>query len=475
MDFDGTLFQERQEAEQSERMARYKRNYSYYMGNHAKPLLVRQGQPNDNVIVNLVRSIIDKGVSFLFGKELNWELTEGDTTPEEEWLKDVWRRNRKMTWLGKLGTSGGIYGHMFVKIMPEKMQGNRDAGTPRLVCLEPENVTVEHDPQDYERVTKYIISWLAPGPDGKAVYYRQTIAENDMGRWQIVNQVGLSGGRWVADPNNPDMLWPYTWPPVIDGQNLPCPGAWHGLSDIEDLDEQDALNYVASKIQRVLRYHSHPKTVGYGFAPEQLKIAEDETLVLPSKDASLRNLEMQSDLGAALAFMDRLRNLFYRGARVPDLDPATMNVGAMSGFALQVLYSDLLDKTEMKRRTYGDVLTELNRRLLEMGGYGADNYVTLHWDNPLPVDEQAEMDRDGFEIDNKLASRETIQQRRGIDPEVERERMAAEGALEGNLGAALLRGFVNGNGNNGVVTRPAPQTQAQAVQSVVAPPTQGAE
>lgn len=472
MDFELTLFDQRQEAEHGARMARFQRAYQYYMGTHPKMLPVRLGQADDNVTINLVRMVVDKGVSFLFGKELGWELTEGETTPEEEKLDDIWRKNRKMTFLGKLGLSGGIYGHIFIKIVPDEWRGNADVGTPRLIILEPENVRVTYDPHDYEIVRKYVIQWVSTGADGKPWYYRQTIEHGDTERWNIVNERARKTNLWEADPDNPDMDWPFDWPPIVDAQNLPCPGAYYGLSDIEDLDEQDALNYVASKIQRILRYHAHPKTIGTGFQAKDLQVAEDETLVLPSKDSQLRNLEMQSDLGAALSFMDRLRNLFMRQSRVPDLDPATMNVGAMSGFALQVLYSDLLDKTEMKRRTYGDLLIELNRRLLDLVGMGAENFVTLHWDNPLPVDEQAEQTRDAFELDHKLVSSETVQQRRGIDPEVERERMETEQASEGNVGEMLIRSFVRGQGNGqpqGATIQPG-QTPGQVAQAAVTAP-----
>lgn len=448
MDFDLTLWNERQEAERSTRLARYKRNYSYYMGEQRQPLPVRPGQANDNVIINLCRMVVDKGVSFLFGKELTWELTEGDQTPEEDRLDEIWRANSKMSWLGKLGLSGAIYGHMFVKIIPQDARGAIDYGTPRLILLEPENVEVEWDPQDYEVATRYVVSWTSRGSDGKPWHYRQIVEHpgDSPDRWQILNRRSRGSEHWEPDPANPDILnWPYTWPPIADAQNLPCPGAYYGLSDIEDLDEQDALNYVASKVQRIIRYHSHPKTWARGVGKGDLRVNEDEIAILNSDSAALQNLEMQSDLGASLTFMDRLRNLFMRQARVPDLDPATMNVGAMSGFALQVLYSDLLDKTEMKRRTYGDLIIELNRRLLDLSGMGDDNYVTLHWDNPLPTDEEAERVRDEFELDNKLVSRETVQRRRGIDPEVERERMDAEQAATGNVGEMLIRGFLNGN------------------------------
>lgn len=440
-------FEARQEEERQARLEAYKRHWEYYLGNHTKQLDVRTGQPDDNVTINLAKIIVDKGAAFLFGKEIEFELQEGETTPEEEALEDIWQRNRKMTFLGKLGTSGGIYGHAFVKIVPDGIERN----IPRLVSLEPENVSVYWDGDDIDSVWRYRIEYISAGRDGRAVSRRQDIERADNGvRWAITNWVARGGGRYQPDEANPTVPWPWPFAPVVDWQNLPLPGAYYGLSDLDDGDLQDAINYVASKVQRILRYHAHPKTIGRGFGGQDLKINEDDVVILPGTDPDLWNLEMQSDLGAAQAFLDKLIQWELSQARIPDLDPAKVNVGALSGFALSILYGDLLEKTELKRRTYGDALIEINRRLLAMRGMGDDKICTLHWQSPLPNDTQSEQARDQFELDYKLVSTETVQVRRGLDPEIERKRIDAERqaqeVAEGNIGAMLLREWETGRG-----------------------------
>jgi hypothetical protein len=178
---------------------------------------------------------------------------------------------------------------------------------------------------------------------------------------------------------------------------------------------------------------------------EDVKVSEDQTIILPGKESDLFNLEMQSDLAAALGFLDRLVNLWMRTERVPNLDPAQVSVGALSGFALKVLYGDLLEKTEVKRATYGDLLVELNRRMLALNGMGEENYTTLHWPSPLPEDWEEQKARDEFELGNEVTSVETVRARRGLDNEVEKQRIAAERAerntREGNVGAMLVQDF----------------------------------
>jgi hypothetical protein len=144
--------------------------------------------------------------------------------------------------------------------------------------------------------------------------------------------------------------------------------------------------------------------------------------------------------------MDRLISWYLAGSRIPRVDPAVINVGALSGFALRVLYGDLLEKTNVKQQTYGDMLVELNRRDLELEGHGAENLTTIHWQDPLPKDPRGEAEADGFELDRGLASKETVRARRGLDNEAELERIQAEQVAEGNIGALLIRNWEQGQG-----------------------------
>lgn len=105
----------------------------------------------------------------------------------------------------------------------------------------------------------------------------------------------------------------------------------------------------------------------------------------------------------------------------------------------------MLDKTYTKRNLYGAMIVEANRRLLEMTGAGPDNVVTLHWEDPLPVDERSEAAADKFDLEAGLSSVETMQRKRGYDPETEMERIAAQATQTGNIGDALLAAFDRGN------------------------------
>lgn len=436
-DLSSVLFEQRVLDDEQQRLAQYALNWRYYNGDQKRHLKVKQGQPDDNVTMNLARLVVNKGAAFLFGKPVDFELEEGTDSPPEQYLDDVWQQNRRSTLLNKLATSGGVCGHAFVKIVPDGIRPR----VARLVGLDPAYVRVAYSDDDIADVYRYRIQFVALGRDGKAVNRRQDIERDDAGRWTITNWIARGGGRWEPDGENWKPAWRWPWPPIVDCQNLVNPHEFYGLSDLEDLPLQDALNFTASNVLRILRYHAHPKTWGKGIGKTDIEVSADDVLLLRNEKGELHNLEMQSDLGSSLEYLRELRNAFLAGARVPRLDPAQVNVGALSGFALKVLYGDLLEKTGVKRCTYGDLLQELNRRLCELGGFGPERVTALHWQDPLPEDEQSEMTRDKFERDYELASLETVRARRGLDQEVESERIEAEAAASGNIGALLLRQF----------------------------------
>jgi len=404
--------------EEIARLRQFKAAWERYYGRFPKPLKVRSGQPDDNVIVNMARVIVDKGVAFLFGQDVTFEIDETTTTPAEEWLASCWQANQQMTFLQKLALNGGVCGHVFVKIV---------AGSPypRLILLDPATVLPIWDPHDIERVLRYRIQYPATDPNtGKPLTIRQWI-ELDGAIWRITDQVSRAGGAWQTTA---ETVWPHPWPPIVDCQNLPNPNEYWGLPDLTEdiLQLNEGINFVLSNLARIIRFHAHPKTWGRGFLADQLKVAVDETIVLPSPDAELHNLEMESDLSSSIAFYERLREALHEISRIPEVATGKLDrTGQLSGVALAILYQPLLEKTESKRRTYGDMLVELNRRLLALGGYGEENHTVIHWPELLPRDMLQE--RQAALLDEQLGvSRDTILTRLGYDAELEAQKRELE-------------------------------------------------
>jgi hypothetical protein len=231
-------------------------------------------------------------------------------------------------------------------------------------------------------------------------------------------------------------------------QNLPEAGDCYGQSDVEDIVElQDRLNFVASNISKIIRYHSHPKTWGRGFnATGKASWGPDEMVTLQGENAQIANLEMQSDLASSRAFYSDLRQALFDISRTVDISSIKDRVGALTNFGLRVLYTDALDKLDTKRELFGEAMLELERRVLILNGMSGDP-GKINWGDPLPIDQTEADQSDGFELDQGLASKETISTRRGYDFVQEQERIVAEKSNEDNVGNMILKAFNQGGGN----------------------------
>lgn len=361
------------------RRDRMARAWRAYYGEMPRPLRVRPGDPDDNILLNFPRLVVDKGVSALFGAEPGLAVG-GDARGEraQAWLDRVWEANRKGALLHAIGVNGAVCGHAFVRIRP----GAAGAGLPRLVNLDPQTVSVFHEADDYEAVTAYRLEWHGMDPrSGRPCAFRETIERRRGGPapWSVRTEASEGDGPWRTAS---EAAWPFAWPPIAGCQNLPAPNEVWGVGDLEGdvLAVCSAINFTLSNMARILRFHAHPKTWGSGFSARQLDVAVDGLTILPSPDARLQNLEMQSDLGSSLQMYGRLKEALHEIARIPEVAMGRLEgLGALSGTALRILYEPLVEKTRTKRLLYGELLEDLGRRLLEMGGFGAGARVEVAW------------------------------------------------------------------------------------------------
>lgn len=406
------------DATDSARLDRYALLWRYYRGEHAKHLRVRMTPagpgPDDNVTINLSRRIVNKGVDFLFGKPLTWQLSEVDSTPAEAALDSVWGSHEKrMAFFAELALNGGVCGDFFLQIVPP----NEYNALPRVVNLNPSIVFPKTDPSDLSKEWAFELRYFAGD-----VLRRTIHALQDSGTSWETWEEQLVRGRWEA--LTAPTVWPFAWPMIVHGKNLPNPNSYYGSSDLEDADINDAINMTASNINRITRIFAHPMVWGRGFGAKDI-VSVDSSQMFLSKDnnATMGALELGRNLSSSQEFLAFLRSSFAEVTGVPQSDPERLSIGAQSGFALKVLFNDLVLKTGIKRATYGQAIVETNRRLLDMMDMGDSNICRLHWIDPLPVDERESIESDRFELDAGIASRETIASERGRDYSAERQRI----------------------------------------------------
>lgn len=425
---------------EGDRLLLFEKRWKTYEGAVDDALKVEAGKANDNVKLNDARIIVDKGVSFLFGKDVSFDLVEGKKTPEEEYLDEVWFENSKVTTLQKLALNGAVYGTAFLKI--KRVPG----GLPRLIVIDPTTISVKLAEDDIDYVESYTIRYPSIDPNtNRPVTIRQEFERNGSG-WVITDKRGYMDSANLEVVNRE--VWNYDFSPIVHCQNIVNPNVFWGRSDLEDdvIGAIMAKNFVISNMMKILRYHGHPKTWTKGVnSADELKANTDEVIMLQSPNAEIGLLEMQNDLGLSLQVYKNLSDHIHELARVPEVSTGKVeSVGQLSGIALEILYQPLLELTESKRNTYGELITETNRRLLAINGMGDRHITKLNWQSLLPKDVQVQANA-ALTKKQLGVSTDTLLQQLGYDPDLERDKRERESE---SLGSALLRKFDSGETND---------------------------
>jgi hypothetical protein len=377
-------------------------------------------------------------------------------------LKKIWKANRKKALLNEMGLSGGIHGDVFVKFIPTGAGPKGDL--PRLVLLDPANVDVFTHPDDCHRVIKWVITYNTEDAEGRPVTREQEItpvteASDEYGvenvtsweikdyqtNWGYDNQMG-----WIPDDRareqvGPTKTWPYSWAPIEHCNNLNLPHMFWGLGDFDEsaIELVQSVQRAMSSLNKIVRLHASPRLFAKGVMPElagQIDASPDGVITLPAGagvDSDLRILEGLSNMDSQIAFVGEMRKQLLEALRIPPIalgDINTMST-SMSGITMSVLYAPIIQKTELKRIEYGDMLDRINKKLLILKGYEDaleyDDLVVV-WPEAMPGSNYVE--RQTLLEDQTLGtSNHTSMLRLGYDPEREAARRLNEKRAEMEL------------------------------------------
>jgi hypothetical protein len=416
-----------------ERKTDIERNKAYYNGNQKRQLVVRKGQSDDNIIINLTKRAIDQSVSMLMGETPSFAA---DNDNKQAVLDGLWSENEKEDLLMGVAVTGGLSGHVFVKMLK-----NADDGKVKYYNLASELVTVFWLPDDIRKVQCYKIEWVR-----KNVVHREDIYRMDDNLWVIQPYTKTDGASWmVGEP----VHWEFPFAPIVDWQNLSNVDGYYGKTDLTNIGINDAVNFVASNINRILKFHAHPRTIGIGLEAEQIKeTAVDGFWSIANPDAKVSNLEMQSDLASSMAFLEYLQGSFYSQHRAVDITSMKDKIGQLTNFGLHMLFKDALDKVRVKQTLYGEGLELLCERAGLVIGYDLGD-VQINWADPLPFNDREEIEGLEKELAMGIVSKQSAAEMRGRDWAVQQEQIQAEKANDQmGIGAALasaMRDFDRGD------------------------------
>ena len=247
--------------------------------------------------------------------------------------------------------------------------------------------------------------------------------------------------------------WEHSYPPMQHGQNLPRGGSAYGDPDITDdlILMQDYLSFTVSNIGKIIKHHASPKTWGRLFGKsKQVKWGIDDMVLSDNPEAFLSNLEMESDLISSNAFVMFLRQAIFDISRQVDLSSINDRLGALTNFALRVLYQDAIAKNATKQLMYGEALVELNGRLLDLAKVNNLDAGVIVWPDALPTNMKEQAETLTIDQASGRISKQTAILEQGRDWEQEQDRLAEEKTAASNIGASIIDSF---NRTGGDVTQ----------------------
>lgn len=461
------------DVERQKRLLRYEKTWEAYLAELEDPIIGDPKAPevNDNVKVNPARALVNASVYFLFGNSPSFEISPealdqygtGGTTPvvhednaaininqNPDWLRALnraWKANRKDSFLYNLGLSGAIHGDVFIKLVPNAT-GMRNE-FPRLVLLDPTNVDVECDPNDYDRVLKYKIEYTVENDQGEPMLKIQEISANVdsndvIQSWTIQNYVHhmtwATGAGWVPgmglkEPVGPPEEWDYPWPPIEHCQNIEVPHQFWGLPDLDEasVDVIQSLQRSMSSLNKIVRIHASPRMFAKNVMPDQvaeIDVSADNIITLPNMEADMSVLQTLQNLSPSIQFTDKLREDLYEMLQIPPIALGRFESAStsISGVTLSILYAPIIQKTDLKQISYGDMLLRLNHKMLELMGYpNHEDHegMVVVWPENMPG--SAYLTRQTLMTDSQLgASTYTVMEKLGYDPVEEEARRNTE-------------------------------------------------
>ena len=164
--------------EDKKRIQRIADAWKAYNGELDPPLQKMPDGTDPNVLTNLCQPIVDAGIEFLFGKEMEISCEENAPQEAQDFINTTWgRKETRIPLLQDLAMNGAVSGCGFLRIVPD------NKGAFRLVVVDPSIVVgIETAPQDCQTVQLFCIQYSQMEKiDGRPreVFYREEITRID--------------------------------------------------------------------------------------------------------------------------------------------------------------------------------------------------------------------------------------------------------------------------------------------------------
>lgn len=421
-------------SEDSERLAKIRRAWNFYEGYHWEDI-----PPIDKpeITENYCRAFVNKFVSFELGEGFNTKYSEamrdlevneeGDTI--EDYLDKVWDFNNYRTFCIELGQSKSITGDAWIQVRhfsKDELDDPFDEypkGMIKVMVVPTNIVFPEYDTYDRSKLTKLTVMYPVEREDKSPILRRHKISKVIYKQVWTKDEVAIYEGKDLIAliPNDYGVI------PFVQIKNYPVAGKSDGISDLEDLIPLNTeLNMKKSDISEVIDYHSAPITVVYGARISTLEKGANKVWGGLPKDSRVQNLELDSDLGASLAYIDRLKTAIHEIGGIPEgALGGSQQISNTSGVALQFVNMPLIERTNVKMMGTTTGLEQVVKLVLHLSVHhelinkpeGVSNYDFYYSEvslpDSLPKDRLIELQEIEAEMRLELESREGALDRLG--------------------------------------------------------------
>lgn len=426
----------------------------YRLGRQPKQLKVADNQYDDNLTLNFTGLIADRTVSQLIGDgiKLRAENENSDTpTVQGEYLSSVWDANHQEILLHRAVLSAVEAGTGYILLNDPALGMGAVADEdgqiyPRLILVDPAFVEMEAMPEDYEIIWRYTIQYKFIGADGKERARKKVIEQDgETQAWAITTYElsSMTAGRWVEVAR---LDWPWPFAPIIHWQCLPTIDSPYGRPVLTEdiLNLQNKINGDMSFLSQALRLGVHPLRWGKGLEGLQKIETGPDKMVSVGPMGEIAQLPPELDWQGALAFFKSIRAGLFDITRTVDIDSLQDKLGSLTNFGLRVIYQDNINKISTMRELLGDMIEELNRRLLIMAGLEPVETEVI-WPEFVPVNLQDLAIYHQTLVGMGVESKQTAAEEMDLDWEQEQDRKDQEQQATDNVGSFLLRAFNRGN------------------------------
>jgi SPP1 family phage portal protein len=399
-------------------------------------------------INNYCRVVVDSAVDYICSGDIGIEVrTSGFSIPQQDQIDINEAASKAEALLYHVyETNQLLYEEMLKTITVMCKSGDVflklyiEDGQIKIRVLRPDIVYPKYRDDDYKEMLYAVVKWFGEGdsePDiaykyGKKRGWKAQVFRPDVVEYYELGEFSETEySQWELIQTEKNILG---FIPIIHIKNT-VDDLEFGVSDLQVmLDLQDALNKTITDMLLTMDNQAFQRMFIFGGqTPKGHTIDMEPGMIteVPNENGRLEVVPT-ADITPFIQVMKEIVDQICAVTSIPKMAFSRSEGGPMSGYALRVHYIPLERKCRKKGTILKNRFFELNKmifaasKLLGLGDYTSFKAVT-RFSGGLPVDEEARMRVQEMELRNRVKSRRTIMQERGVeDIEAEMAQMRQE-------------------------------------------------